>query len=192
MSAFESLTEVFAEGGHGDNAERFARELLAEHRAEVLAEQGPGEHETFEEAAQMYRSLRPVIEGTMIEPDRWDGDESEDFHLARYVEHIAAQLTLASEFRVPLPEGLGGGYGEVVVQRESAGSDRWAVTDGAVSGLQAYIDGAGWRHVSEVGRDEAYSYSLDEALDIAEYVARELREEHDARIRAHRKAGGQQ
>lgn len=38
MSALESLTEVFAEGGHGDNSERFARELLAERRAEVLAE----------------------------------------------------------------------------------------------------------------------------------------------------------
>lgn len=38
MSARESLTEVFGEGGHGDNSQRFADELYAEIRAEVLRE----------------------------------------------------------------------------------------------------------------------------------------------------------
>lgn len=36
MGALESLAEVFGEGGHGDNSETHARELLAEHAAEVL------------------------------------------------------------------------------------------------------------------------------------------------------------
>lgn len=36
MSALESLTEVFGEGGHGDSSERYALELLAGHRAELL------------------------------------------------------------------------------------------------------------------------------------------------------------
>ena len=63
----------------------------AEIRAEVLDEQGPEDHETLAEAAQMYRMLRPIIEATMTEPDRWDGDESEEFHLGRYVQWLAAE-----------------------------------------------------------------------------------------------------
>ncbi|MET7944244.1 hypothetical protein [Streptomyces sp. NPDC005302] len=59
-------------------------------RLAELGEQGPGDRETVSEAAQMYRSLRTVIERTMTEPDRWDGDEDESFHLARYVEWLAA------------------------------------------------------------------------------------------------------
>lgn len=38
MSARESLAEVFGEGGHGDNSQRFANELYAKIRAEVLRE----------------------------------------------------------------------------------------------------------------------------------------------------------
>lgn len=70
--------------------------LLAEirrlrYRVAELGEQGPGDLETVAEAAQMYRSLRPVIERTMTDPDRWDGDEDESFHLGRYVEWLAAE-----------------------------------------------------------------------------------------------------
>ncbi|MGA6223502.1 hypothetical protein ACPESV_24590 [Streptomyces umbrinus] len=60
-------------------------------RAAVLDEQGPEDQETLGEAAAMYRSLRPHIERTMTDPDRWDGDEDEAFHLARYVEWLAAE-----------------------------------------------------------------------------------------------------
>ena len=72
-----------------------AAALLAEvrrlgFRIAELGEQGPGDRETVSEAAQIYRSLRTVIERTMTEPDRWDGDEDESFHLARYVEWLAA------------------------------------------------------------------------------------------------------
>lgn len=63
----------------------------ASSRAAVLNEQGEGDWETLEEAAQMYRNLRPVIERTMADPDRWDGDEDEAFHLGRYVEWLAAE-----------------------------------------------------------------------------------------------------
>jgi hypothetical protein len=106
------------------------------------------------------------------------------------LKHLAAQLALAVEFRVPLPEGLGG-YGELVVQRESTGSDRWAVTDGAFVGLQAWIDGEGWQYITDIGRAAAFVYSLDEALAMADDVARIEQERHDARIRAHRAGGAE-
>ncbi|MFI1467604.1 hypothetical protein [Streptomyces wuyuanensis] len=141
--------------------------------------------------AQSYRQLADDVLATMTDPDRWDLDGAEPWVLGQYLKHLAAQLALAVEFRVPLPEGLGGGYGEVVVQRESAGSDRWAVTDGAVSGLRAWRDPDGWQYVAEIGRREAFAYGLDEALDLADEVARIERERHDARIRAHREGGAQ-
>ena len=137
--------------------------------------------------AQAYRRLADDVSATMPDPDRWDGDDDEGTILARYVRHIATQLTLASEFRVPLPDGLGG-YGELVVQRESTGSDRWAVTDGALVGLQAWADDR-WQYVTDVGRAATFVYSLDDALDLAEHVGRVEQAKHDARIRAHR-AGG--
>ncbi|MGW3330578.1 hypothetical protein ACWDF9_08560 [Streptomyces rubiginosohelvolus] len=59
-------------------------------RAAILNEQGPGERETLGEAADAYRWLRTVVEDTMTEPDRWDGDEAEVFHLGRYVQWLAA------------------------------------------------------------------------------------------------------
>ncbi|MFE9810662.1 hypothetical protein [Streptomyces sp. NPDC005548] len=139
--------------------------------------------------AQSYRELADDVLATMPDPDRWDIDGAEPWVLAQYVKHLAAQLTLASELRVPLPQGLGG-YGELVVQRESTGSDRWAVTDGSLVGLQAWVDGDGWRYVTEIGRAAAFVYGLDEALDVAEVVARFEQERHDARIASNR-AGGE-
>lgn len=60
-------------------------------RAEILNEQGPEDQETLAEAAAAYRWLRPVIEATMTDSARWDGDESEEVHLGRYVQWLAAQ-----------------------------------------------------------------------------------------------------
>jgi hypothetical protein len=137
--------------------------------------------------AQAYRRLADDVLATMPDPDRWDLDGDEQPICSLYVKHIAAQLTLASEFRVPLPDGLGG-YGEVVVQRESTDSDRWAVTDGAAGGLRAWVYPAGWQRVSDVGRDVAFVHDLDDALELAEAVARIERDQFDARIRAHRAA----
>ncbi|MGW2708651.1 hypothetical protein ACWC4J_06615 [Streptomyces sp. NPDC001356] len=136
--------------------------------------------------AQAYRRLADDVLATMPNPDRWDIDGDEGSILAQYVKHLATQITLASEFRVPLPDGLGGGYGELVVRRESTGSDRWAVTDGAVTGLRAWRDPDGWQYVAEVGRAEVFVYGLDEALDLAEEVARIEQERLDARIVAGR------
>jgi hypothetical protein len=133
--------------------------------------------------AQAYRQLADAVLATMGNPDRWDLDGAEEWVLAQYVQHLAAQLALAVEFRVPLPDGLGSGYGELVVQREASDSDRWAVTDGAVSGLRAWVDPVGWQYVGEVGRALAYRYGLDEALELAEDVARIEQEQDDARIR---------
>lgn len=81
------LDEHFAwNADPSDIADQLHRAL----RAAVLNQQDPEDHETLEEAAVMYRSLRPVIERTMAQPDRWDGDEDEAFHLGRYVQWLAA------------------------------------------------------------------------------------------------------
>ncbi|WP_399142246.1 hypothetical protein Q3A86_33320 [Streptomyces sp. NBUA17] len=140
--------------------------------------------------AQAYRRLADDVTATMPDPDRWDGDEDEGTILARYVRHIAAQLVLATEFRVPLYEGLGG-YGEIVVRRESTDSDRWAVTDGAVTGLRVWVDARGWQYVTDLGREKAFPFDLDEALFIAEEVARLHREQHDAQLKAAREGGAE-
>ncbi|MFF7335411.1 hypothetical protein [Streptomyces sp. NPDC008150] len=74
-------------------------------RLAELGEQGPDDRETVSEAAQMYRSLRTAIEQTMTEPDRWDGDEDESVHLARYVEWLAAGQPGYDEPEQPAAEG---------------------------------------------------------------------------------------
>ncbi|MFG2823350.1 hypothetical protein ACGFX4_28470 [Kitasatospora sp. NPDC048365] len=79
------------------------------------------------------------------------------------------QLALAVEFRVPIPHGPAGGYGEVVVRRDEAG-DGWAVTDGAVVGLRAWT-GEGWQPVRDIGRAAAYSHTREQALAPAHRVA---------------------
>ncbi|MFI0742410.1 hypothetical protein ACH4PU_30690 [Streptomyces sp. NPDC021100] len=85
---------------------------------------------------------------------------------------LRAQLSLASEFRVPLPDAGAGGYGEVVVKRQQDGpGDRWAVTDGADTGLRAWVDGEGWRHVTDIGRAVAFRHTREEALLLAHQVA---------------------
>lgn len=80
------------------------------------------------------------------------------------------QLALAVEFRVPIPQGDVGGYGEVTVRRDPVG-DGWAVTDGAPVGLRAWIEGDGWRPVRDTGRAAAYSHTREDALALAHQVA---------------------
>ncbi|MDX2986534.1 hypothetical protein [Streptomyces caniscabiei] len=94
-TAEEDWAQVQADAAFVAHAREDVRLLLAEvrrlrFRLAELGDQGPDDRETVEEAAQMYRSLRAVIERTMTDPDRWDGDEDESFHLGRYVEWLAA------------------------------------------------------------------------------------------------------
>lgn len=91
-------------------------------------------------------------------------------------------LTLAREFRIPLRNELGG-YMELSIVRESSASDRWAITDGSYSGLQAWVDGE-WRYIGDVGRAAAYTHSLDEALALGNEVAGTAGRQHDDQIRA--------
>lgn len=90
----------------------------------------------------------------------------------------SARLDLASEFRIPRADGLG----VIAVVRESVDSDQFAVTDGYVSGLCAWVDGE-WQTVWDIGRERAFCYGLDEALRVAGAVA-----EHEAKALA--AAGG--
>jgi hypothetical protein len=115
-----------------------------------------------------------------------DGSQPEfEAALDAYRDEVRA---LATEFRVPIPKGLGGGYGEVVVQRDLIDPNRWGVTDGAVSGLRAWVEPDGWRYVADVGRAAAFTHTLDEALELASQVAVIERGWLDARIEAHRAA----
>ncbi|WBP92000.1 hypothetical protein [Kitasatospora cathayae] len=85
---------------------------------------------------------------------------------------VEQQLQLAVEFRVPIPQGPVGGYGEVVVRRDETGTG-WAVTDGALVGLRAWIEGedGGWRPVWDIGRAAAYQHTREYALALAHQVA---------------------
>lgn len=76
------------------------------------------------------------------------------------------RLDLASEFRLPRADGLG----VIAVVRAAVESDRFAVTDGYVSGLCAWVDGR-WQTVWDIGREAAFCYGLDEALRVAAAVA---------------------
>ncbi|MGO4459396.1 hypothetical protein AB4039_19175 [Streptomyces sp. M-16] len=61
-----------------------------------------------------------------------------------------------------------------MVQRDRAGTDRWAVTDGAVAGLRTWTAseaGTDWQYVSDVGRQAAFRHTLGEALSLAKTVA---------------------
>lgn len=189
MSARDELYE-YADGAHlgGDTLDELLDRVEAEAalrtRRKILGDDLNPSRLALD--AQAYRRLADDVLGTMTDPDRWDLDGDEGSICSQYVKQIATRLALASEFRVPLPEGLGGGYGELVVLRKSAGSDRWAVTDGAAAGLRAWRDPDGWQYVAEVGRAEVFVYGLDQALDLAEEVAGIEQERLDARIRAAR------
>ncbi|MGA4844677.1 hypothetical protein [Streptomyces sp. G45] len=87
------------------------------------------------------------------------------------LELLRQQMALVSEFRVPVPDHGAGGYAEVVVCRERIDVDRWAVTDGALTGLRAWVAGEGWKYVSDVGRKVAYAHGRSEALELARQVA---------------------
>jgi len=81
-------------------------------------------------------------------------------------------LDLAMEFyvRVPIPP-----LSHVVVRREMLGVDRWAVTNGSLTGLQAWMDGR-WQYVSGTGRQAAFRWPLERAMEVANEAA-----EHEAR-----------
>ncbi|MEV7887463.1 hypothetical protein ACWD3I_25760 [Streptomyces sp. NPDC002817] len=98
------------------------------------------------------------------------------------------QLKLATEFRIPLPLGSAGGYAEVVVHPDSL-SDRWAVTNGAPTGLQAWVAGQGWCRISDVGRDAVYVFARKEAIVLGCQVAELEAAVHQASVAATRPSG---
>lgn len=108
-----------------------------------------------------------------------------DRSFRQVAEQASTWLALAREFRVPFPAVDGrAGYGEVAVVRESADSDQWAVTDGAVTGLRAWVSGR-WQYVSDIGRAAAFRYGdIGEALAVAEEAARASQDALDAMLRA--------
>ena len=115
-------------------------------------EQGPGDQETLEEAAVMYRYLRPIIEGTMVDSDRWDGDEDESFHLGRYVQWLAAErATVRNEELIAAADHIDN------IPEISAAVH-------ATAELRRLADGAGWPHPR---RGDAFEAWLRKQRDAA-------------------------
>lgn len=92
-----------------------------------------------------------------------------DQEAARLQRENTLLRTLAVELRVPLPN-TAGGYGEIVVQRWTLAADQWAVTDGANTNRQAWIDND-WRPLRDANAADAFRYALDEAITVAHQVA---------------------
>ncbi|MFD0353630.1 hypothetical protein ACFVHW_07755 [Streptomyces sp. NPDC127110] len=151
-----------------DVAQRFAAQAYVDEQDEVLGggEDGPGELVWVAAGGSwdLTDGGRPTPVSVVARPVRGRpasaGSAPEEL------------LGLAHEFRVPIPEAGVGGYGEVVVRRRPDGAgERWAVTDGAFSGLRAWVEGEGWRYVSDIGRAAAYRHSRESALELAHQVA---------------------
>ncbi|MDX3066035.1 MULTISPECIES: hypothetical protein [Streptomyces] len=98
------------------------------------------------------------------------------------------QLKIATEFRIPLPLGSAGGYGEVVVRPDSI-SEKWAVTNGATTGLEAWVAGEGWRRVSDVGPSTVYTLTREKAIILGYQVAEIEGVLHQAAVAATRRSG---
>lgn len=82
----------------------------------------------------------------------------------------SAALAFATQFRLPLTNTVGG-YGEVTIER-GAGDyrDLWAVTDGSLTELRAWVEPDGWRHITDVGWAVAYHHTLREAFALGRQV----------------------
>lgn len=81
---------AFAAGFIDSELDGAASRMYATIRSEALAEMGPEDQETLAAAAAAYRHLRPMIEATMADSSRWDGDEDEETILGYYVKWLAA------------------------------------------------------------------------------------------------------
>lgn len=77
--------------------------------------------------------------------------------------------TLAAQFRVPLPNTAGGSK-EIIVQRWRPGTDRWAVMNGENTDPKAWAN-QDWRPLRDLGIDDAFRYTLDDALTLAQQFA---------------------
>jgi hypothetical protein len=91
-----------------------------------------------------------------------------DQETARLQHENTLLRTLATELRVPLPT-TAGGYREIVVQRWHVGADQWAVTDGTNTNRKVWVDD-GWRPLRDLMVDDAFRYTLDDAITLAQQV----------------------
>ncbi|NXY94461.1 hypothetical protein HYE82_08655 [Streptomyces sp. BR123] len=162
-------------------AQRFAAEAYVDEQGEMLDghEDGPGKLVWVEagESWDLTDGGRPTPVSIVARPVRG--------RPASAGPAPANLLALAHEFRVLIPNPGVGGYGEVVVRRQPDGAgERWAVTDGAFSGLRAWVDGEGWRYVSDIGRAAAYRHGLEQALELAHQVAEIEAACHQAEVAA--------
>lgn len=80
-----SFTEC---ANQGTTPEELINAYRDEIRREILGDDANPSSLVLEAGA--YRYLSDGISATMADPDRWDGDDSEETILLRYVQHLAA------------------------------------------------------------------------------------------------------
>lgn len=80
-------------------------------------------------------------------------------------------LQHATQFRLPLTNTVGG-YGEIVIERgEGPHRHKWAITDGAFTNRQIWIEAyGGWTPASSISLATAYDLTLDEAFKLGQRV----------------------
>lgn len=126
------------------NSNRMSQKI-DDYRAEIRTEMFPDDQETLEEAATAYRHLRPMIEATMADSSRWDGDEDEATILGYYVRWLAAER---AKVRAEVLREAGDVAGELIARLDRTGDpDSFTKADA----YRAYSDEL---HVIADGQDE--------------------------------------
>ncbi|MFF4403681.1 hypothetical protein [Streptomyces sp. NPDC001404] len=121
------------------------------------------------------RMLYPVLRGQRDHAREMVADVLDERNRARSIavalENENARLRdTAREFRIPMANDYGPIRGEVVVQRLTSDTDRWAVMDGPGPSRRAW-HAEQWLRLGEITPALAYKHRLDEAMDLAEQVA---------------------
>lgn len=83
----------------------------------------------------------------------------------RWATELEAQLALATAFTIPKASGLG----HILLERECAATDKWAVTNGGL-GHGVWVNNR-WQHIPAISLHDAFPYQLHEALEIGHRLA---------------------
>jgi hypothetical protein len=109
-------------------------------------------------------------------------DRVERLYQAVRAEVLAEQAATAYEHRIPVAPPVGG-YGEIVVRRDTLADDRWCITDGANRDRKVWVDG-NWRPAADYSMAAAHPYAFDEAMAEARQVAVYEAAATEAQVRA--------
>lgn len=106
----------------------------------------------------------------------------ERLYQAVRVEVLAEDAATVYEHRVPVAPEVGG-YGEIVVRRNTLAADRWCITDGANRDRKVWV-GGNWQPATSMGLDAAHPYTFDQAMAEARQLAVYETAATEAQVRA--------